>query len=273
MGDGTMDMDAFRTETAVAIRTVKRALDLARSRPGTDRVTAKGSRDVVTAMDFAVEDSIRHVLTSELGISVVGEERGDDAPSDGRPYWLVDPICGTRNLASGIPLYCVNLALVEGGRVVAAVVGDPSTDEIHVAERDRGAWALTGGARRPLSTTDESRTIVIEEGRSTGTRRERAAWVTARAIRADLWDIRSFSTTLALPYVAAGRVAAYVLFFASALHAAAGSLVASEAGATVSDVDGRPWTLGADSIIASATPALHRALLELAREPGAVARR
>jgi len=46
----------------------------------------------------------------------------------------------------------------------------------------------------------------------------------------------------ALPYVASGRVAAYVLFWTSAIHAAAGGLLAAEAGASVSDVDGRPWT-------------------------------
>ena len=44
---------------------------------------------------------------------------GDRRPTDGSPYWLVDPICGTRNFASGIPLYCVNLALVEDHHVAA----------------------------------------------------------------------------------------------------------------------------------------------------------
>jgi fructose-1,6-bisphosphatase/inositol monophosphatase family enzyme len=47
---------------------------------------------------------------------------------------LVDPICGTRNFASGIPLYCINVALVEDGLVTLAVVGDPAGDEVCVAE-------------------------------------------------------------------------------------------------------------------------------------------
>jgi myo-inositol-1(or 4)-monophosphatase len=71
------------------------------------------------------------------------------------------------------------------------------------------------------------------------------------------------STTLALAYVAAGRVAAYVLFWASEIHVAAGSLVAAEAGAVVSDIDGRPWTTRSDSIAAAANPALHADLLAL----------
>jgi myo-inositol-1(or 4)-monophosphatase len=71
------------------------------------------------------------------------------------------------------------------------------------------------------------------------------------------------STTLALAYVAAGRVAAYVLFWTSELHVAVGSLVAAEAGALVSDIDGRPWTTRSDSIVAAADPALHADLLAL----------
>ncbi len=72
-------------------------------------------------------------------------------------------------------------------------------------------------------------------------------------------------TTLALPYVATGRVAAYVLFWTSAIHVATGSLLVTEAGGVVSDIDGNAWN--SDSIIASATAALHADLLTIATEP------
>ena len=74
----------------------------------------------------------------------------------------------------------MNLALVEDGHVTLAVVGDPSTDEIQVAERGRGAWALKDSVRRALTTSDESRTIVIEDGKSSAARREHAALHWAR---------------------------------------------------------------------------------------------
>jgi myo-inositol-1(or 4)-monophosphatase len=174
---------------------------------------------VVAATDVAVEDLERSVLGQASEASVVGEERGGEASPDGS-YWLVDPICGSRNLASGIPLYCVNLALVEGGRITVAVVGDPS-GEIHVAERGRGAWALDRGAQRPLVPSDESNIVVIEDGHAEEARRERAARFMADAIRADRWDLRSLSTTLALPYVAAGpdRVLRPFLELAAGEHA------------------------------------------------------
>jgi myo-inositol-1(or 4)-monophosphatase len=200
-------------------------------------------------------------------MAVVGEERGGEVPIDGSPYWLIDPICGTRNFASGTPLYSVNLALIEGDAVGIGIVGDPSRTELLIAERGRGAWSLKGGALSQLATSAESQTILLDDGKSQGARREWAAEYFAAAVRADRWDLRSLGTTLALPYLAAGRASAYVCFWVSAVHSAAGSLLATEAGAVLSDIYGEPWTLRSDSLLASATPALHRDLLELTTIP------
>ena len=92
-------------------------------------------------------------------------------------------------------------------------------------------------------------------------------------MRAFRWEIRTLSSSLALGYVASGRLAAYALFWATTLHVGAGALLAAEAGAVVSDVDGLAWTLDSDSLLAAATPALHDEVLAIcaasgtAREP------
>ena len=260
----TTPTDGFRPETVTAIEAVERALRLVPRAVAVRDIRLKGARDVVTETDVAVEDEVRYILAA-IGLPVIGEERGGEPPVNGSPYWLLDPICGTRNLASGIPLFSVNLALVEDGSVGVGVVGIPSTGEIDVAELGRGTWAVEDGARRPLAASDVSETIIVEEGRSKGPRREHAALFMAAAIRTDRWDLRVLSSTLSLSYVAAGRVSGYVLFWGSALHSGAGCLLAGEAGATLSDLDGRPWTIGSDSIVASATPDLHRDLLDLGR--------
>jgi myo-inositol-1(or 4)-monophosphatase len=255
----------FRPETLVAVDAVQRGLAIAGRGVGAEAVASKGGRDIVTVADVAVEDAVRGFVVESLGFPVVGEERGGEASVDGTPYWLVDPICGTRNFASGLPLYCVNLALVEGNEVTVAVVGDPSTGAIDVAERGRGAWSLKDGARGRLTTSDRSRTIVVEDGKSSGRRRERAADFAAIAIRADRWHFRSLGTTLALPYLAAGRIAAYAVFWVSAVHSAAGSLLVAEAGGAISDLDGLPWTIDSDSLLATADPRLQTELLDLLR--------
>jgi myo-inositol-1(or 4)-monophosphatase len=248
------------------VEAVSEALGLALRRDGAADVTSKGGRDLVTATDVAVEDALREFLARESGLPVVGEERGGDLPGDASSYWLIDPICGTRNFASGIPLYCINLALIEGNAVVGAYVGDPSTGDLQVGERGQGAWAFSDGGWRRLQTSSDSQTIVSEDGKAGGARRAHAAQFTAAVMRADRWDFRSLGTTLCLPYVAAGRISAYAVFWVSSLHAAAGTLLVREAGGVVSDIYGRPWTPQSDGLIAAADARLHADLVDMSRE-------
>jgi fructose-1,6-bisphosphatase/inositol monophosphatase family enzyme len=56
-----------------------------------------------------------------------------------------------------------------------------------------------------------------------------------------------------------------VVFTVTAVHAAAGALLVAEAGGIVSDIDGHPWSIASDSLVATATRDLHDDLLVLAR--------
>lgn len=250
-------------EAEPAIRTVAEALDLAQARGGAGEVTHKDARDIVTATDVCIEDKIRADLREALGQDVVGEERGGEATTSGE-FWMLDPLCGTRNYASGIPLYCINLALVRDGAPVLSVVADASTDEILVAKAGGGAWALgRDGGARSLRADTASQTLIVEPGKSNDARREKAASFSAATVRADRWDLMSLNSTVSLAYVAAGRVAGYAVFYVTSIHTTAGVLLASEAGATVTDIDGRPWTLESDSLLAAADESLHAELLAL----------
>ena len=260
-----MNPPQFRRETLTAIEAVRDALDVALEALGTAGVSVKAGRDLVTTADVASEDAIRTALSSAGPIPVIGEERGGDLPAGGSPYWLVDPICGTGNYAAGTKLWCVNVALIEDGVVSIGVVGDPSDREVLVAERGRGAWALREAGPVRLATSAAGSTVVIEEGKSTGAVREHAARLMAEAVRADRWDFRSLGTTLAMPYLASGRVSAYVVMYVSSpLHAAAGTLLIAEAGGVVSDANGDPWTLASTNLLAAADATTHDDLLRLA---------
>jgi myo-inositol-1(or 4)-monophosphatase len=261
-------MMMLREETRIAVGAVREALAAAHAGAAGVQVEAKGALDVVTDVDVRVEDVVRGVLRRELGdtAAVLGEERGGADVGSGGTFWVVDPICGTRNFASGTPLWCVNLALVEDGAVTAAVVGDPSRgDELVVAQRGEGAWALDAtGASTRLAVSRASETVAFEDSHSAGPERERCARFVGALIRAHAHELRSLSTSLTLPYLAAGRVAAYAMFWTSAIHAAAGAFVAAEAGAVVTDLDGAPYGIESSSLLAAADAALHAELLALA---------
>jgi myo-inositol-1(or 4)-monophosphatase len=252
-----------RPETLAALEAVRVGLDIARARSGAEAVRSKGGRDIVTAVDVAVERAVRKSLTERFpGLTVVGEEDGGIV-EDGAPHWLVDPICGTRNYASGLPLYAVNVALVEDGRVTACAVGDGGSGVRFLAERGAGAhrMAETGPAR--LRASDASKTIDLP-GYAPRVERGPGADVVRAAILADRYDVRILATTASLAYVADGRIAATAfLDLPDAIHTAAGCLLAEEAGALVTETDGRPWTLASRSLVAAASREVHEHLLSL----------
>lgn len=233
---------------------------------GTGDIHFKVDRDVVTDTDVAIEDLIRATVQDDLGLRVIGEERGGAATSE-ESFWLVDPICGTRNFASGIRLFSVNMALVEDGEIVIAVIGNGSTGDIHVSERGDGAWTMRSKDPCPLQVSGDSRIVVLDAWPEYGPGRDRAALVAAAAIRADRWDVRFLATSLTLAYLAEGRVAASIHFAGEALHHGAGSLLASESGAIVTDSGGAPWTVDSNSLVVSASSGLHDELLELLQFP------
>src|SRR5262245_23716928 len=249
----------MRPETEAAIRAAAIAQRIADSRDGADQVTSKGGIDLVTATDLACEDAIRAALTDAFpAYPVIGEERGGTSAA-GTPYWLVDPICGTRSFASNVPLYCTNIALVDHGAVTVAAVGIGSTGDIRYAEQGLGAWIRTATGDRRLAPGDHSHTVWIS-----GTT-EHAAAVVRRALLLNRWYIWLFSSSVAYAYLAAGRIAG-ILHFASSspVHTAAGCFVAAEAGAVITDLTGGgPWSLATHSFLLAATPALHGELRDL----------
>jgi myo-inositol-1(or 4)-monophosphatase len=250
---------ATRPETATALRAAARAQRIADSRDGADRVTSKGGIDLVTATDLACEDAIRSELAAAFpGMPVIGEERGGAVPAEG-PYWLVDPICGTRPFASQVPLYCTNVALVEQGVVSVAAIAAGRSGELLWAERGAGAWLSTPDGDLRMSTAADSHTLWID-GSS-----DFAADVMRAAILRRRWYVWRYSSSVSYLQLALGRIAgiAHLGISSPPMHTAAGCLAASEAGAIVTDAAGQPWRLESTSLLLAATTALHGELREL----------
>jgi fructose-1,6-bisphosphatase/inositol monophosphatase family enzyme len=253
----------MRRESEAAIRAAQLAQEIADSRVGADQITSKGGIDLVTAADVACEDKIREELLRVFpDYPVIGEERGGE-PVAGQPYWLVDPICGTRHFASNIPLYCHNIALVENGEVTVAAIGVGKTGEMLFAEKGAGGWIRTANGQRRLSVSDHSNAIWIDGG-------PRAANVLRQAILLKRWYVWIYSTTLSLAHLADGRIAGILhlgpprIARAGSVHFAAGCLVASEAGAIVMDIEtGQPWDLLTRSYLLASTPKMEAELLKL----------
>jgi len=261
-----------RSETAAAVAALGAALPIVLARQGADDVRPKAPRDIVTGTDLASQAAIEHVLRERFpDYGFVGEE-GQDAsgnpagPASGR-YWLVDPLCGTANFAARLPLFAVNIALVEAGRVTIGAVGDGTTGDVYVAERGFGAWRLSADGPERLRASGASGLVSLDPnlGGPDDLRPFGQAFA-MRVLAAGQWDVRMFATTLTLAYLAGGKVAAAV-YAASGprVHLAAGLLLAHESGAMVTSERGTDWTLDDDVYVVAAGQDLQRELLAIAR--------
>jgi myo-inositol-1(or 4)-monophosphatase len=259
-----------RAQTQAAVAAARAGLAVALQRSGAQHIVSKGGVDIVTGADVAAEHAIRRVLHERCPeLPILGEELGGAEVRAGeRAYWLVDPICGTRNYASSLSTFCTNVALVEDGVVTLAAVGDGGTGEIAFAERGRGAFVERSAGPAALRAREGS-VLVLELGGNP----PYPAWVASLGrfvplLAADgRYHLRVFGTTLSLAKVASGDVAGVVLLGSRAepLHTAAGCLLAQESGALVTDLAGRSWQLDTEAFVLAASRALHDQLLEWLR--------
>jgi fructose-1,6-bisphosphatase/inositol monophosphatase family enzyme len=111
-------------------------------------VTSKSSPlDLVTDADVAAEAHIAGKLAAAFpAAAIVGEESVARNPAllDGLAHadlaLVIDPIDGTKNFASGLPLFGVMVGVLQRGAIVAGIIHDPVVDDFALAVRGEGAW-------------------------------------------------------------------------------------------------------------------------------------
>jgi myo-inositol-1(or 4)-monophosphatase len=217
-------------------------------------VVAKADRDIVTDVDLAVEDAVRDFLTRETPeIGILGEEHGRTGPAGDALWWALDPVDGTANLARGIPLCAVSLALVEGRRGVLAVIDLPFLGAGYTAVAGQGAYAGDGRIRASQARDLSEAAISIGDfavgADAEAKNRVRIALLALLGARAH--RIRMIGTAaIDLAWVAEGRLEASIILANEPWDTMAGVLLVREAGGAVLDQDGTEHTADSSATIA-----------------------
>jgi myo-inositol-1(or 4)-monophosphatase len=239
-------------------------------------VSEKGPRDLVTDADLASQTVIRRLLAETYPThAFVGEEEGENDPPpnvaagapDAPPCWIVDPLDGTVNYVHRLQSFAVSIGCFYQGQLVVGVVYDPVREEMYTAP-------LGGGAQRNGEALRASGCVSIEEALFACSF---AAGVQRNSIEVDrfvavLERCRSLrrlgSCALNLCYVGGGNLDGYWAASVKSWDAAAGALIATEAGATLTMIDGSPLDIWQPKFAVSASPSLHQQLIETLAIPG-----
>jgi len=218
------------------------------------KIEYKGDADLVTAADRASEKLIRERISQQFpGHDVLGEEQGlNDQGSDYR--WYVDPLDGTTNFAHGYPVFCVSMGLehrsgAEAKRV-AAVVYDPTRDELFSAERGRGAQL--NDKPMHVSKATQLKECLLATGFPSHKRHKNPNIHFYHQITLRTHGVRrAGSAALDLCNVASGRFDGFWEFNLNPWDTAAGVLIVEEAGGKVSRFDGSPFRIDSSETLAS----------------------
>ena len=219
------------------------------------QITSKGRGNIVTDVDTEVESQIFSMLRREFpDMALLGEE-SEGGVADSGYVWIVDPVDGTRNYASGIPFFSLVVGLALDGEVLVGVNYDPMRHEMFHAERGMGAF-LNGEAIHVSEKSKIEESVLgvdlsySDEGAANSLGVIRSIWPAVQTARI------MGSAALGISYAAAGRTDLYFNHQLEPWDQVAGILLVEEAGGMITDRLGNRAGLYSDGIVAS-NAALH----------------
>ncbi|MGH2751891.1 MAG: inositol monophosphatase family protein [Actinomycetota bacterium] len=223
--------------------------------------TKSSPTDLVSQADRDAEQFLVDFIASKRPDDGILAEEGGRSKSATGLRWVIDPLDGTVNFLFRIPVWAVSIAVEDPTSALVGVVHDPNRDETFTAQRGRGARVND----RPIQVSDRTdlATALIGTGFAYEVSRRAAQARVAAAVLTRVRDIRrAGSAALDLCSVACGRLDGFYEAYTEPWDRAAGALIVTEAGGTVSE-EPAPADEGTTLVAGNAT--LHRELRKLLR--------
>lgn len=197
----------------------------------------EGFANIVTSSDLAVQNVLKEGLASLLpGSGFLCEE--EDRHQLGKEYtWIIDPIDGTANYSRGIDQCAICVGLKHHEEMELSVVYLPRTEELFSAVKGQGAF-LNGKAihvsSRQFADAVMSTALPVYHKEYAD-----VCSVIIKETFKQCNDIRRFGAAAPeLCYLAMGRTELYFEYLLSPWDYAAASLIVTEAGGVIANLDG-----------------------------------
>ena len=214
------------------------------------QVKFKGRANIVTDVDLQSEKALKSFLRAEFpNHSILSEE--SQAVSGNSSYkWILDPLDGTNNYSFGIPFFSVVIALTRGRDVLLGIVYDPMRDEMFSAQKGEGACFNNSPVHVTNKKTVKDSLVGLDLGYVDEKGKRSLEFIASLWPRMYAYRIMG-SAALGMAYTACGRLDLYFHLLLYPWELACGSLLVSEAGGVVTDLDGKPLKKWENSVIAT----------------------
>lgn len=224
---------------------------------------SKGRNDFVSEVDRGAEQVIIQELRARFpNHAILAEESGAQGQSDFE--WIIDPLDGTTNYLHGFPQFSVSIAQRYRGQLECAVVYDPLREELFTAARGEGAQL--NDRRLRVATRPTLDGALIGTGFPYSDQRHLDAYLAMfKDMTLNTAGLRRpGSAALDLAYVAAGRTDGFWELGLNPWDFAAGALLITEAGGTVTDLSGGTRFFDTGNLVAGNIK-IHQTMLDLIR--------
>ena len=220
-----------------------------------DRLTDKLIRDRI------IKYFPKHNILSE-------EERPINKNSE--YTWVLDPLDGTIPYTHEITdHFSVCIALVKDKTPILGAIYAPKRDELYFAEQGKGAFCNEKSIKASLEENVNHVIMGLDDGKETETFQ--------RTLKAHYFELLCSQDGIACPLssgcasvplclVASGKLHAYLALSLEPWDMAAAVIINREAGAKVTNINGKEWNLEDRSIL-SANPTLHKKIYGMIKSP------
>ena len=216
------------------------------------KVDSKAFNDFVSYFDRMSErilfDALKEAYPQH---KITTEESGSHGKARAEYEWIIDPLDGTTNYLHGHPQFAISMALLHKGVLQEALVYAPERNDLYLASRGKGA--LLNDRRIRVSNRIELNQCLIGTGFPVV---DQSMMDTYLAILKDFLSKtagarREGAASLDLCALATGRFDGFFEFNLKPWDIAAGALIAKEAGAIVTDMQGEQNWLESGDIVAA----------------------
>lgn len=251
--------DQWQSSMDHAVAIARRAGEVVREALLDDRtvMTKSSSVDLVTQTDQKVEQLIIQSVKEKFPTHrFIGEESvaaGESCVLTDCPTWIIDPIDGTTNFVHAFPFVAVSIGFSVNKQMEFGVVYSCLEDKMFTARRGKGAFC-NGQPLEVSEQKDIQQSIVATEfGSSRAPEAVESIFCSLNnVLNIPVHGLRGAGTAaINMCLVAAGCVEAYYEIGIHVWDVAAGSLIVSEAGGVLMDVEGGEVDLMSRRIVAA----------------------
>lgn len=227
----------------------------------------EGKHNLVTEYDLLSEKMILNMIHEHFpDHRCLSEECGKIKGTSKEYQWIIDPLDGTVNFAHSIPMFAVSIGVTKGTEVVCGVVYQPMTNELFIAEKNKGAFL--NGIKLTVSKTSSLENAFLATGfpYNIDQNPQNSIEKLGKLLHMGIPIRRIGVASIDLSYVAAGRFDGFFEIGLKPWDCAAAKLLIEEAGGKLTTWINKPFDILSDEPIVATNSLIHSQLTDILRQ-------